>query len=95
MQCSGAHFHPLAPFGDGRAQAQPVRGSRQQPGVGDGQYPEFRMFVLERELPRLNEGDRGVMLGFGPGLTLEGAAFTRGPAAVPTLTSPADAAAEA
>ena len=35
------------------------------------------------------------MLGFGPGLTLEGAAFTRGPAAIPTLTSPADAAAEA
>jgi predicted naringenin-chalcone synthase len=53
------------------------------------------LYVLERELPRLAEGDRGVMLGFGPGLTLEGAAFTRGPAAVPAVPSPADAAAEA
>ena len=37
------------------------------------------LFVLERELLRTREGDRGVMLGFGPGLTLEGAAFARGP----------------
>ena len=36
------------------------------------------LFVLEREIARLAEGDRGVMLGFGPGLTLEGLAFTRG-----------------
>jgi predicted naringenin-chalcone synthase len=40
------------------------------------------LFVLERELARLAEGDRGVMLGFGPGLTLEGLAFSRGPRAV-------------
>jgi predicted naringenin-chalcone synthase len=37
------------------------------------------LFVLEREIARLSEGDRGVMLGFGPGLTLEGLAFARGP----------------
>jgi predicted naringenin-chalcone synthase len=36
------------------------------------------LFVLERELARTRPGDRGVMLGFGPGLTLEGAAFVRG-----------------
>jgi predicted naringenin-chalcone synthase len=36
------------------------------------------LFVLEREIARLSEGDRGVMLGFGPGLTLEALAFTRG-----------------
>ena len=36
------------------------------------------LFVLEREIARLAEGDRGVMLGFGPGLTLEALAFTRG-----------------
>ena len=36
------------------------------------------LFVLERELARTRAGDRGVMLGFGPGLTLEGAAFVRG-----------------
>jgi predicted naringenin-chalcone synthase len=36
------------------------------------------LFVLEREVARLAEGDCGVMLGFGPGLTLEGLAFTRG-----------------
>ena len=36
------------------------------------------LFVLERELARLREGDRGVMLGFGPGLTIEALAFTRG-----------------
>ena len=40
------------------------------------------LFVLERELARTREGDRGVMLGFGPGLTLEGAAFVRGPRAL-------------
>lgn len=37
------------------------------------------LFVLEREIARLRRGERGVMLGFGPGLTLEGLAFTRGP----------------
>lgn len=37
------------------------------------------LFVLERELARTREGDRGVMLGFGPGLTLEGASYVRGP----------------
>jgi len=42
------------------------------------------LFVLERELARMAEGDRGVMLGFGPGLTLEGMAFSRGPAPVTT-----------
>jgi len=36
------------------------------------------LFVLEREVARLADGDRGVMLGFGPGLTLEALAFTRG-----------------
>jgi predicted naringenin-chalcone synthase len=36
------------------------------------------LFVLERELARTKAGDRGVMLGFGPGLTLEGASFVRG-----------------
>lgn len=36
------------------------------------------LFVLERELARLAGGARGVMLGFGPGLTLEGLAFERG-----------------
>jgi alpha-pyrone synthase len=36
------------------------------------------LFVLEREVARLPEGAHGVMLGFGPGLTLEGLAFTRG-----------------
>jgi len=40
------------------------------------------LFVLEREIARLAAGERGVMLGFGPGLTLEGLAFTRGPRAV-------------
>ncbi len=35
-------------------------------------------FVLERELRRMRTGDRGVMLGFGPGLTLEALAFARG-----------------
>lgn len=40
------------------------------------------LFVLERELLRTREGDRGVMLGFGPGLTLEGSAFVRGPRAL-------------
>jgi predicted naringenin-chalcone synthase len=40
------------------------------------------LFVLEREIARLPEGGRGVMLGFGPGLTLEGLAFVRGPRVV-------------
>jgi len=40
------------------------------------------LFVLERELARTRPGDRGVMLGFGPGLTLEGVAFVRGPRAL-------------
>jgi predicted naringenin-chalcone synthase len=40
------------------------------------------LFVLEREIARLAEGERGVMLGFGPGLTLEGLAFARGPRAL-------------
>lgn len=35
------------------------------------------LFVLEREIERLRDRQRGVMLGFGPGLTLEGLAFTR------------------
>ncbi len=47
------------------------------------------LFVLARELPRLAEGERGVMLGFGPGLTLEGAAFERGPAPVPVVPAAA------
>jgi predicted naringenin-chalcone synthase len=40
------------------------------------------LFVLEREIARLSAGERGVMLGFGPGLTLEGLAFVRGPRAL-------------
>ncbi len=40
------------------------------------------LFVLERELARLQEGEQGLMLGFGPGLTLEALAFSRGPARV-------------
>ncbi len=36
------------------------------------------LFVLERAAPRMAEGARGVALGFGPGLTLEGFAFERG-----------------
>jgi predicted naringenin-chalcone synthase len=47
------------------------------------------LFVLEREIARLAEGDRGVMLGFGPGLTLEAAAFTRGPRALAVERAPA------
>jgi predicted naringenin-chalcone synthase len=45
------------------------------------------LFVLERELARLTEGQRGVMLGFGPGLTLEGMAFERGPAQLATAAT--------
>jgi predicted naringenin-chalcone synthase len=36
------------------------------------------LFVLERAAARLPEGARGVALGFGPGLTLEGFGFARG-----------------
>jgi len=48
------------------------------------------LFVLERALEGLAEGEPGVMLGFGPGLTLEGLAFTRGPATLPRRTAPMD-----
>lgn len=36
------------------------------------------LFVLEHEMPALAAGARGVALGFGPGLTLEGFLFVRG-----------------
>jgi predicted naringenin-chalcone synthase len=36
------------------------------------------LFVLEREIGRLPAGSRGIMLGFGPGLTFEGMAFETG-----------------
>ena len=35
-------------------------------------------YVLERELPKLDRGDLGVLLGFGVGLTLEGLVFRKG-----------------
>ena len=53
------------------------------------------LFVLERELSRMEAGARGVMLGFGPGLTLEGVAFERGPALAPSPHAVQDAAAGA
>jgi len=52
------------------------------------------LFVLERAAARLREGARGVALGFGPGLTLEGFAFERGgvPCRAPdAASSPAEA----
>ncbi len=36
------------------------------------------LFVLEREIARLRAGAGGLLLGFGPGLTLEGLSFVRG-----------------
>lgn len=36
------------------------------------------LFVLQREHMRRQAGQRGLMLGFGPGLTLEGAVFSHG-----------------
>jgi predicted naringenin-chalcone synthase len=36
------------------------------------------LFVLERAAARMAEGRRGVALGFGPGITIEGFPFTRG-----------------
>jgi predicted naringenin-chalcone synthase len=36
------------------------------------------LFVLERELQRVTPGTQGVMLGFGPGLTLEAVTYRRG-----------------
>jgi predicted naringenin-chalcone synthase len=42
------------------------------------------LFVLERTAARTPEGSRGVALGFGPGLTLEGFAFRRGGARCPS-----------
>jgi predicted naringenin-chalcone synthase len=36
------------------------------------------LFVLARELERARPGDRGLMLGFGPGLTLQARPVTRG-----------------
>jgi predicted naringenin-chalcone synthase len=36
------------------------------------------LYVLEEELARTREGSDGLMLGFGPGLTLEALAFRRG-----------------
>jgi predicted naringenin-chalcone synthase len=47
------------------------------------------LFVLERMLPRMRAGERGMALGFGPGLTFEGFAFTRGARALLDETPPA------
>lgn len=42
------------------------------------------LFVLERAAARAQSGARGIMLGFGPGLTLEGLSFTHGPRRLPS-----------
>ena len=49
------------------------------PGVSFGTLATV-LFVLERELARREPGDRIVLLGFGPGLTMEGLVATRGAA---------------
>jgi alkylresorcinol/alkylpyrone synthase len=36
------------------------------------------LFVLERELQRIDPGTKGVMVGFGPGLALEAVRYQRG-----------------
>jgi len=43
------------------------------------------LFVLERALPSMREGASGLLLGFGPGLALEGLAFTRTARAAPQI----------
>lgn len=60
------------------------------------------LFVLEHEMPALATGARGVAVGFGPGLTLEGFLFVRGARtasrrihAAPSAVRPAAAAAPA